>query len=318
MSWTNDRKSSSSDLLRSLLNPVVHTIANRHTFRFFQRIGLHVLPVHFYSPVPDSQELDLNGWSDPKFEHGIDYNPNCQRQWLEWIGEALGEEIGSLLSGRDQIGHFQPENGAFAGVDAAMLYAMIRRYAPKRIVEIGSGHSTCCMLDAIEAHRRNGDSGYDPDFRVCDPYPLDSSVVPRDLVQIEEISAQKLCPEHFEHLSEGDILFIDSTHVVKPGSDLVNIMLRIIPSIPPGVLVHFHDIFLPRDYPETWIFRNRMFWNEQYFLHVFLQHNSAYEVVWAGQYCHLMMKENLKKTFSFYDPDTDSPGSFWIRKLPHG
>ena len=124
--------------------------------------------------------------------------------------------------------------------------------------------------------------------------------------------------ERFCALEANDIVFIDSSHVVKIGSDVVYEFLELLPRLKAGVMVHFHDIFLPAEYPKSWVLEDRRFWNEQYLLQAFLAFNSAFEVMMAGSFLHLSHSEKLKAAFASYDPANVWPGSFWMRrKLPN-
>ena len=118
----------------------------------------------------------------------------------------------------------------------------------------------------------------------------------------------------FGALRENDILFIDSSHVLKTGSDVQFLFLEILPRINKGVIVHLHDIFLAVEYPQDWVINKKYFWTEQYLLQAFLSFNESFEVIWAGHYMHLDYSAQLKNAFSSYD-SIHGPGSFWIRKI---
>jgi hypothetical protein len=118
----------------------------------------------------------------------------------------------------------------------------------------------------------------------------------------------------FRGLAPGDVLFIDSSHVHKLGSDVQYAFSRILPELRPGVYVHFHDIFLPSEYPEDWVRHRRLFWNEQHILENFLAFNTAFEVIWSGSYMHLHHSDHLVEAFPTYRPESNWPGSFWIRR----
>lgn len=119
----------------------------------------------------------------------------------------------------------------------------------------------------------------------------------------------------FQKLKENDILFIDSSHVLKTGSDVQYEYLEILPRLNKGVLVHFHDIFLPAEYPQKWILEDHKFWNEQYLLQAFLAFNDSFEILWAGSYMHLNHPDKLEQFFKSYNKNKRWPGSFWVRKI---
>lgn len=119
----------------------------------------------------------------------------------------------------------------------------------------------------------------------------------------------------FKELGENDILFIDSSHVLKIGSDVQYEYNEILPRLNKGVLIHVHDIFLPLEYPETWVRQSHRFWTEQYLLQAFLAYNSAFKVLWAGHYMHWKYPDLLEKAFRTYNREITGPGSFWMRKI---
>jgi hypothetical protein len=154
---------------------------------------------------------------------------------------------------------------------------MLRHLAPKRLIEVGSGFSSCVTLDVNELFF---------DHRIActfiEPYPalLKSLLVPGDLDRctLIEDRLQDVPVEVFASLGAGDVLFIDSTHVSKVGSDVNRIFFEILPALRPGVYVHFHDIFDPFEDPQDWVYSGRA-WTEQYLLRAFLQYNRAFDIV---------------------------------------
>ena len=202
----------------------------------------------------------------------------------------------------------------FRSIDAEVLYCMIRHYRPHRIIEVGSGFSTYVSAAAV---RQNGAEGYPATLVAIEPYPND--VLRRGfpgLHQLLQQPVQSVDYEAFTSLTENDILFIDSSHVLRIDSDVRFLVLEVLPRLQPGVLVHFHDIFLPCDYPRAWVMNEYRFWNEQYVLQAFLAFNRGFEVVWLGSYMHLHHSEKLREVFGSYDPATIWPGSLWMRRLP--
>ena len=146
-----------------------------------------------------------------------------------------------------------------------------------------------------------------------DPYPP-AFLLGRDDLTLHRKPVQDVPLERFTTLGNGDILFIDSSHVLKIGSDVQHEYLEIVPSLAPGVMVHAHDIHLPFEYPEAWIKQEFRYWNEQYLLQAFLSHNAAFEVVLANQLLHREHAALLKESLSFYLGADDGPGSFWFRR----
>jgi hypothetical protein len=206
---------------------------------------------------------------------------------------------------------YDPNNGGYGTIDAAALYAMVRETRPKRIVEIGSGSSTLVTAAAIRANQA-GDPSYKPTFTCIEPFLSDylKGGVP-GVSEFIEKPLQDVPLDLFANLEDGDILFIDSTHVVSFGSDVLYEYLTILPALASGVLVHIHDIFLPNDYPENWLKEHRFFWNEQYLLEAFLAMNSSYTIELAvNAACE---KLDPWPCLADHPPDVDSVG-FWIRR----
>ena len=116
-------------------------------------------------------------------------------------------------------------------------------------------------------------------------------------------------------LARNDILFIDSSHVVRIGGDVLYELLEILPQLAVGVVVHLHDIFMPAEYPKNWVLKNKRFWSEQYLLQAFLAFNKDFEVLWGSSYMHLMHPEMLEAAFPSYRRDRWWPASFWIRRV---
>lgn len=285
----------------------------RH-FEIWENKGYHVTPAHFYFPVPDLSEIKENVWNRRSGLKGINLNEKRQLELLHIFKNNYGGEYSKLPEEKTDIPYeYNLRNGSFESVDGEILYCMIRHFKPNQIFEIGSGNSTYLMAQTLIDNRRERGKGSTLD--VIDPYPngILRKGIP-GLTKLIEEKVQNLPASMFEGLQENDILFIDSTHVLKIGSDVQYEYLEILPRLNKGVIVHFHDIFLPAEYPANWAKVNRWFWNEQYILQAFLHFNDSYEVLWAGHFMHLNYPDELKNAFSSYNPNSTLPGSFWIRR----
>ena len=180
---------------------------------------------------------------------------------------------------------YQFENNFYSYIDGIVLYSMIRLYKPKRIIEIGSGYSSANMLDTNELFFNN-----QIDITFIEPYPeerLNSLMKESDKNKTTLIQkdVQRVSLDVFKNLQAGDILFVDSTHAVKTGSDVNYILFEILPLLQSGVLIHFHDIHYPFEYPEDWVFSG-FGWNETYFLKAFLMYNDQFEIQLFTEYLH--------------------------------
>ncbi|QYK40370.1 MAG: class I SAM-dependent methyltransferase [Paracoccaceae bacterium] len=204
---------------------------------------------------------------------------------------------------------YYTENGIFTVGDAIVLAAMIARHRPKRIIEIGSGFSTACMLDTIERLDL-------PTAITCiepNPARLRRNLTERDAerVTIVEGLVQGTDPAMYETLESGDFLFIDSTHVVKTGSDVCFEMFEILPRLKPGVVVHVHDIHHPFEYPDAWIFEKRRSWNEVYILRAFLMYNHRFPVTAFNNYFLTRYRKDVEEAYG--EPVMNAGGSIWMQ-----
>lgn len=269
--------------------------------------GLHILPVHYYSPVPQVSSPMLRPRS------GLSFDVEKSAAVLNALLRKYDGELAILFGKADrQSTDYDPRNSAFGPIDAAALYGLIRENRPKRIVEIGSGYSTLVTAAALQANRGD-DPGCSTRFTCIEPF-LPSYL--RDEVgevsEVIEKPLQNVPLELFTSMDAGDILFIDSTHVVSFGSDVLFEYLTILPALARGVLVHIHDIFLPSDYPEQWLKEHRFFWNEQYLLEAFLTMNQSYKIE-LGVHAASKLIEPMPSIAAH--PSDVMAASFWISRV---
>lgn len=296
-----------------LIGPVVKVIAKlRPQLPRFQstsdRFGFQLRTTHYYEPTyraADLQEAPVVERNLP----AIDLNIALQLELLERC--RFTGELQEIPIDVPRLGRFGFQNGNYSFGDAEMLYNIIRLIRPSRIVEIGSGMSTLIARLAIDV---NAQEGFQPPDHVCiEPYEapwLESAgvTVRRERVEDAELAL-------FEHLGTDDILFIDSSHVIRPNGDVLREYLEILPRIAPGVWIHVHDVFTPRDYPATWVREERRLWNEQYLLEAFLSHNSDFEVVCALNWLHHNHRAELAAACPMLGAHPlAEPGAFWIRR----
>jgi len=284
-------------------------------FDLWQERGYHVTPVHFYQPVPDTRRLGDRLWTERTATPGLDYREEEQIDLVRSFAAAYRSEYEALPRGPAGPGVFYLDNGGFRSVDAETLYCMIRRHRPRRMIEIGSGLSTCLAAQTL---RRNAadDPARTCRFTTIDPYPArEAREGMPGLTEVLPTEVQEVPLRVFQELGEDDILFIDSSHVLRIGSDVQYEFLEILPRLRPGVLVHVHDIFLPAEYPRSWVLGEKRFWTEQYLLQAFLAFNGAFRVVLAAGYLHLRRPDILESGFPSYDRVRERPGSFWMKRV---
>jgi predicted O-methyltransferase YrrM len=225
-----------------------------------------VPPGHFYSPVSTEEDIERAlSWDDPP--NGIDLRETEQLELMK----ALEPYLSMFVSDR----YVTTGNKQYGPVDAVVLQAMLRHYRPKRIIEVGSGHSTSVMLDTAQH--------FLPELKITciEPYPDRLLGLLRtgdsDRIELLVTPVQDVCLQTFEALGPNDLLFLDSTHVVKHGSDVLWEVLHVLPRLAPGVVVHVHDIHWPFRYPEGWLREGRD-WGETYLWHSFLAFNKAWPI----------------------------------------
>lgn len=291
-------------------------IKDKRFFHIWENKGYHVTPAHFYEPIPDTRTLSDDIWLKQSQLVGIDINEQRQINLLREFSSKFKKEYDGFPRHKTSIPYqYYIKNGQFESVDGEILYCMIRYFKPRRILEIGSGYSTCLSAQAILKNKAE-DNDYECELVAIEPYP-------NEILKAGFPGLSKLVPEkvqdvplaEFEKLTENDILFIDSSHVLKIGSDVQYEYLEILPRLNKGVIVHVHDIFLPAEYSKEWVLKYCRFWTEQYLLQAFLIFNDHFEVLWAGNYMHLKHPGKLQTAFSSYERD-EAKGrkSFWIRK----
>lgn len=266
-------------------------------FRFWEFWGIHVVPDHYYYPIPSTRDLD-----DALFERksecvGLDWNVATQTHYLNNVFPqfALEKEF--------------KKNPGLSLVDAAILHSMIRHRKPQKMIEIGSGHSTQIAANAC---LMNEEEGAPCELIVIDPYPrlrLEDRFP--GLTELRKQKVQSISVKEFE---DCDLLFVDSSHVVMIGSDVNYVQLEIMPRVKRGCLIHFHDILLPGEYWKDWVREHHLFWSEQYLLWAFLLFNDTFEIIWASRYMHLRDSGSIKAVFPYFEPEQHHITSFWIRR----
>lgn len=274
--------------------------------------GFFVPAGHFYSPLVDTAAVaHLFGSQAPRAApRAIAIDPGAHLA----VWDCLLPYLQSQPFSDEKMPHLRYffNNPAFAHADGAILHAMIRASRPRRLVEVGSGYSSACALDTID-HFLDGAV----DVTFIEPYPqlLQELAGPERLASCTVLArdVQSMDLSVFTSLEAGDILFIDSTHVMKTGSDVCRELFEILPSLKPGVLVHFHDVFWPFEYPADWVLQDNRSWNELYGLRAFLMYNSAFRIEFFSDYFFQTFRSRIEADFPTML--RHSGGSLWLRKL---
>lgn len=268
-------------------------------------------PGHFYSPLPSREEVAeafARGGFGPPFP-AIDLNESGQFERLERFATWYPEQ--PFPENQTKGARFYLDNPSYGHYDAFMLYGMLREARPKRIIEVGSGFSSAAMLDLNERLLGGG-----VHFTFIDPdmIRLRKLLRPEDegRVTLIEKRVQEVPLETFTTLGENDVLFIDSSHVSKIGSDVNRLYLDVLPVLAPGVLIHIHDVAGNLEYPRDWLEEGRA-WNEQYLLRAFLMNNDAYRIelfsAWLWNQKHALIREKMPMCAR------GGGGQMWLKKL---
>jgi hypothetical protein len=282
------------------------------SFRAWNALGVLPVPFHYYHPAFDPKMLPESVWTRQSSLPGVDMKVDSQLDLLSKL--RYTDELREFPLRGEPTDGFYYFNRMFGPGDAEVLYSIIRHLKPQRVTEIGSGCSTLLAKAALDRNRAEGHLSE----HVCvEPYPEPWLENVKGIRLIRE-RVETIDPAFFGELGANDILFIDSSHVVRTGGDVQFEYLEVLPRLQPGVFVHAHDIFLPFEYPLPWVRDNKWFWTEQYILHAFIAFNSAFEVVLALRYLHAHHPIPLACAAPIYaEHPSGQPGSFWMRrKLP--
>ena len=283
-------------MVKSFFDRVAHHLLFRLQSRprLSDRWGYHIRPIHYYEPIPDFRSITVEQITRRREFPAIDFRWNDQLALLNEL-TAYRDELRTL--------EFNFNNGYFSGFDAAVYYSLIRYLKPQKIIEIGGGYSTQLANKALTS---NGSGS----LTCIEPYPerLNGAGPSVELVQkrVEEIDLAL-----FSRLNTNDILFIDSSHTVKFGSDVCYEFLEILPRLAPGVWVHVHDIFFPHDYPAEWLLERRMALNEQYLLEAFLSFNKQFQITLANYWLCLDRIDETTRLWS----TIAGASSLWMKRV---
>ena len=278
----------------AMIGPILQRLmwADHNIRRQIQKWGVNVLPINIYSNSPSLDEVDTSfeyeESQSPPYLNDHLFNREMQRVVLEKL-TIYSPEFDPPIDGDEEKpnGYFW-KNGQFSYSDAMAYYCFIRQLRPSTILEIGSGFST---LVAIQAIGKNGTG----EIHCVEPYPRPF------LVEAAHITLHKRVAESLDIefindlLSDGDVLFIDSTHTVKSGSDCLNIYLRLLPGVRHNIFVHVHDVFLPYGLPKPWLIDKQIFWTEQYLLMGFLLDNPKTQILFGSNYADHFLSDKLTR-----------------------
>lgn len=263
---------------------------------------------HFYSPVIDPQELRARRqaiWAPRDIQgFAIDYRADAQNDLLRRL-KPFAADFDFPRSAAD--GGFYLENGKFEGLDARLWFCLLRHWSPRRVIEVGSGFSSLLALDVIQRFLPGQSQ-----LTCIEPYPESFlKALPTDRIELIEAAVQEVPMKRFDELEGGDVLFIDSSHVSKTGSDVNFLLFEVLPRLAEGVLIHIHDIFLPDEYPVDWVLGEQRSWNEQYLVRALLTYSYGFEILIGSHFAARWLREAVEDTFG----EHCGGGSLWLRKV---
>jgi len=270
-------------------------------------IGIFPLTDHYYEPQFNFKKLSKN-FNKRRNLTGINFQLNNQLHNLSNL-IFKNELIELKLEKYSPNYSFNIDNSFFERGDTEIYYQLIRQLQPKNILEIGSGYSTLIALEAIKKNKEI--HGANTKITCIEPYEndwlndLNVNVLRKKIEDVDE--------KHYLNLKNGDILFIDSSHIIRPQGDVLKIFLEIVPRLNKGVLIQIHDIFTPKDYPEKWVIKENKFWNEQYLVESIIMNNNNYEIYLMLNYLKNKSYKELKDVCPYLKKSTE-PGSIYLLK----
>jgi hypothetical protein len=267
---------------------------------------------HFYSPLVDLAALEPFEeavWAPRTSLPGIDFGSASHAEILTraFPRQMPAYDYPQHLEDSASLTSFYSRNDQFSWLDARALFVLLRQWRPRRIVEVGSGYSTLLMCDQKRRYL-----GTATRLECVEPYPrafLGNPSLGIDALHVKKVQEMPL--ELFTGLGAGDVLFIDSSHVAKTGSDVNFLYLEVLPVLRPGVRVHIHDIFLPLEYPREWVHEGRH-WNEQYVLRAMLTHSARYRVLFGSTFARLHFPAQLLAVVDDPEVAQFGGGSLWL------
>jgi hypothetical protein len=287
------------------------TVAAREAVRrIARRAGFDVVRSDFYSPVVDPTALPSEIWERQSPMAGLKLDLDAQLRMIEERLMPLMAEFQPPVHAPPGHADYFLENELYGPMDAHILYALVRQLRPRRVLELGSGYSTLVIEQAL---RRDAGGGREAIHEVIDPWPSPVLAAAGGLLQVHAQSGATAPAALFDSLDDGDILFVDTSHTVQPGGEVVRLVLEVLPALAPGVLVHFHDIYRPFEYPRVFYELFNVHWQEQYLLQAFLSFNPNFEVVCANHALWRLRRERVKAWFAGLREGME-PSGFWFRR----
>ena len=274
----------------------------------FFKMGMIPVVKHYYEPFPDLEKIEED-YKYPRNLVSLDFNVKSQLKFLDTFD--FSDELSEIPFEANNSYYFN--NDSFGIGDAEAYYSIIRLLKPINIIEIGGGFST--KLAKISLNK-NYDENLNYKYRLICIEPYEYKSIDDPGIELIKSRVEECSIDIFYELDKNDILFIDSSHIIKPGGDVLYEIFEILPILKSGVFVHFHDIFSPNYYPKRWLLDEMRLWNEQFLLEGFLSYNKQFKIVLSMSYLMNSCRDKLNALFPNLRKYPDvNPSSFWIRKV---
>ena len=288
-------------------------VSDLNYYKYYNRFA----PGHYHNPIPDKIEIEehYSGMDDTIEDISFDFQKQeaYLKKLLPYYKEMPWDFSDDL---KNKNFRYKNAESYYRYSDAVFLYLIMREYKPKNIIEVGSGFSSAIMLDTNDLCFNDQRIK----FTFIEPNPQDRldgliNAKDRENCTIHVDKVQNVDVSIYKELQENDILFIDSSHLSKAGSDLNFLLFNVLPILNKGVIIHFHDIFYPFEYPKDWLTKERFYWNECYILRAFMMNNSDYEIVFFNSAAHKFQHDFLKVNMPETLIDNEHCGAIWIQKV---
>ena len=278
------------------------------TTNMLRRLGVFPIRSHYFEPLFDFRSLPRDPAAD-RFLPGLRLNVEGQLAFQRDFRYSQELIDLRLEQPSDAVENFYIDNGSFKSGDAEFLYQFLRAVRPAKVIEIGSGNSTRIARLAL---KRTAEETGEITTHIC--------IEPYEASWLERLGGMTVVRKRLEdcaidwssELGPGDLLFVDSSHMIRPQGDVLLEYLEVFPQLASGVYIHIHDIFTPKDYPKEWMERDVWFWNEQYLLEALLSNTDRYEVLGTLNHLKHHHYDHLKQICPYLTPSRE-PGSFYLR-----
>lgn len=279
--------------------------------RAARRCGYHLVKADYYSPIPDLDALPSTTWTEPSPTPGVDLRIDAALTMLAGPLRAYVEEFAPPAEAPGSARGYHYANPMYGSLDGEVLYAMVRHHRPARVLEIGAGFSTLCIVEALERNEAQGSPSH---HVVVDPNPAAVLDRVRDRIELRAVAAESLDAAAVSELRADDLFFIDTTHTLRPANDVLRLLLELLPTVADGVIVHIHDFFRPFEYPRALPEQFGVYWQEHYLVQALLAHSTRWRVLCANHALARLHPDTVAALVPSFSPQS-APSALWIEAV---